>query len=187
MRDWSSKLQSRGDSVARLCALCGMLGLVVLALLTNFDVFMRWLFNSPIDGIADIAPLVVAIVISSFFPIALAGRHHISINFLGSLLTPRPRAWLETLVALVTLVFFVLLAWQFILYAIDLHESGQTTWAIRMPVAKWWMVVSLFMALCVVVQVNVFVTQLGRALIRREAGEYRSVPSEDSSSTDGGS
>jgi TRAP-type C4-dicarboxylate transport system permease small subunit len=175
MRGWLSRLESHGGRVAAVCALCGMLGLVALTLMTNVDVFMRWLFNSPIDGVADVAPLVVAIVVASFFPFALAGRHHISIRFLGALLTPWARAWLETLVALVTLVFFILLAWQFILYTVELHEIGQTTWVIRMPVAPWWAVVCLFMALCIVVQLVVVMTALGRAL-------GRGVTSEDGSS-----
>lgn len=179
MRDWLGNLESLGGHVATLCALCGMLGLVALTLLTNFDVFMRWMFNRPIDGIADIAPLLVAIVISSFFPFALAGRHHIAINFLGSMLKPRPRLWLEASVALVTLTFFVLLAWQFVLYTIDLHDSGQTTWVIRMPVAQWWMAVSAFMALCVVVQVTVVLAQLGHAFRRRDTDDPGSVSSED--------
>jgi TRAP-type C4-dicarboxylate transport system permease small subunit len=164
MRLWLAKLESRCDSVARFCALFGMLFLVALALITNVDVFMRWMFNNPIDGVTDVAPLMVAIVIASFFPFALAGRHHISITFIGNLLGPKGRAWLEATVALVTLAFFALLAWQFIVYTIDLDARGQTTWVVQLPVAPWWTVVSFFTVLCVAVQLIVLLTLLGRAL-----------------------
>jgi TRAP-type C4-dicarboxylate transport system permease small subunit len=164
MKVWLEKLESRGDLAARLCALFGMSFLVVLALLTNLDVLMRWLFNDPIDGVADVAPLIVAIVVASFFPFALAGRHHISISFIGNVLGPRASVWLEAAVALVTLAFFVLLAWQFIVYTIDLDARGQTTWVVQLPVAPWWTVVSFFMVLCVAVQLNVFLSLLRRAL-----------------------
>ena len=135
MRLWLTKLESRGDTVSRFCALFGMLFLVALALITNVDVFMRWMFNNPIDGVTDVAPLMVAIVIASFFPFALAGRHHISISLIGNLFGPRGTAWLEAAAALVTLAFFVLLAWQFIVYTIDLDARGQTTWVVQLPVA----------------------------------------------------
>jgi TRAP-type transport system small permease protein len=164
MRLWLTKLESRGDTVARFCALLGMLFLVALALITNVDVFMRWMFNNPIDGVADVAPLMVAIVIASFFPFALAGRHHISISFIGNLLGPRGTAWLDAAVALVTLTFFVLLAWQIIVYTIDLDARGQTTWVVQLPVAPWWTVVSFFTVLCVAVQLIVLLMLLGRAL-----------------------
>jgi TRAP-type transport system small permease protein len=164
MRLWLTKLESRCDTVARFCALFGMLFLVALALITNVDVFMRWMFNSPIDGVTDVAPLMVAIVIASFFPFALAGRHHISITFIGNLLGPKGMAWLEAVGALVTLAFFVLLAWQFIVYTIDLDARGQTTWVVQLPVAPWWTVVSFFTVLCVAVQLIVLLTLLGRAL-----------------------
>lgn len=188
MKGWLSELESRGGTVARFCALWGMLGLVALTLITDFDVFMRWAFNNPIDGIADIAPLIVAIGVTSFFPFALAERRHIAINALGNLLREKTRAWHDVVVATVTFVFFGLLAWQFIVYTIDLHEVGQTTWVIRLPVAPWWAVVSAFMVLCVVVQLNVLVERFRGAMSPNGSAEIApAAPSEKATHTNGGS
>lgn len=156
-----------------------MLGLVAFILVTIFDVLMRWLFNSPIDGVSDVAPLVVAIVVSSFFPFALAERHHVSIEFLGNLLGPKRRVWLDTFVALVTWIFFLLLAWQFVVYTIDLHEVGQTTWVVQIPVAPWWVFVCLFMVLCVVVQLNILLIQSWRALSGNDVDGSPPAPSDE--------
>jgi TRAP-type C4-dicarboxylate transport system permease small subunit len=187
MRVWLQQLESRGKSAARLCAFCGMLALVAFILLTNLDVLMRWLFNSPINGVADVGPLIVAIVVSSFFPLALAERYHVSIEFLGNLLGARGRAWLETLAALVSLVFFVLLAWQIVVYTIDLNAIGQTTWVVQIPAAPWWAVVSFFLVLCVAVQLNIFLVQLSRAKSERDADEHGLALPKDTPRTDGGS
>lgn len=185
MRVWLSKLKSRGAIAARFCALFGMLALVALIVMTNFDVLMRWLFNSPVDGITDIAPLVVAIAISAFFPFALAERHHVSINFLGSLLGPTVRTWLEAFAAFVTWVFFILLAWQIVLYTIDLDAVGQTTWVVQLPVAPWWAVVSFFMILSVAVQSIVFLTQIAPASTRGDADKGSASPEEASPTNTG--
>lgn len=161
----------RGSSVARLCALFGMLALVAFVLMTIADVLMRWLFNSPINGVADAGPLIVAIVAAAFFPFSLAGRHHVSIGFLGSLLGQRATAWLEAFASLVTAVFFVLLAWQIVRYTIELRQLGQTTWVVQIPIAPWWMVVSFFIVVCVAVQVGVVIVAFLRAMNWRDGGE----------------
>jgi TRAP-type C4-dicarboxylate transport system permease small subunit len=187
MKGWLDEMESRGYGVARFCALCGMVGLVALTLLTDFDVFMRWAFNSPIDGIADLAPLIVVVGVTSFFPFALAERRHIAINALGNLLGARARAWHDVLVAVVTLVFFVLLAWQIIVYTIDLRELGQTTWVVRLPVAPWWTVVSCFLVLCVAVQLNILLAHLGSAIAPDDSAQHAPAPPEETTHTDGGS
>jgi TRAP-type C4-dicarboxylate transport system permease small subunit len=163
MKGWLGKPESRGDAVARLCALFGMLALVAFVLMTIADVLMRWLFNSPINGVADAGPLIVAIVAAAFFPLSLTGRHHVSIGFLGSFLGARATAWLEAFASLVTWAFFILLAWQIVRYAIELRQLGQTTWVVQIPIAPWWVVVSAFLAVCVAVQLGVVMTAFLRA------------------------
>ena len=174
MKAWLDRPESRGEFVARLCALFGMLALVAFVLMTILDVMMRWLFNSPINGVADTAPLIVAIVAAAFFPLSLAGRHHVSIGFLGSLLGPRATVWLVAFASLVTWVFFILLAWQIVRYTIELRQLGQTTWVVQMPIAPWWVVVSVFMVVCVAVQVSVVIAAFSRAKNWRN-GEDRLV------------
>ena len=179
MKVWLDKLESRGSSVARLCALFGMLALVAFVLMTIVDVMMRWLFNSPINGVADVGPLIVAIVTTAFFPFALAERHNVSIGFLGGFLGPRAQVWLEAFAALVTWIFFILLAWQIVRYTIELRQLGQTTWVVQMPVAPWWAVVSFFIVVCVVVQVSVVIAEFSRAKNQRDGDEDRPASSED--------
>lgn len=173
MKAWWDRPEARGNSVARLCALAGMLALVAFVLMTIADVLMRWLFNSPINGVADAGPLIVAIVAAAFFPLSLAGRHHVSIGFLGGLLGPRATVWLEAFASLVTGVFFILLAWQIVRYTIELRQLGQTTWVVQMPIAPWWMVVSFFILVCVAVQVSVVMAAFFRAMNRRDGGKDR--------------
>ena len=173
MKARSVATESRGNAVARFCALFGMLALVAFVLMTIADVLMRWLLNSPINGVTDAGPLIVAIVAAAFFPFSLAGRHHVSIGFLGSFLGPRATAWLEAFASLVTWVFFILLAWQIARYTIELRQLGQTTWVVQMPIAPWWVVVSFFVVVCVAVQLGVVIAAFSRAMHWRDGGEDR--------------
>ena len=179
-------LEPRGNAAARLVALFGMLGLVGFVLMTNFDVLMRWLFNSPVNYVSDVAPLMVAIIVSAFLPFTIAERYNVTIEFLGSMLGRRARAWLDVFVALVGLIFFALVAWQIALYTIDLHTMGQTTWVVQIPSAPWWVVVSLFMALCVIVQLGVCLTEISRAINQGRADDGRPALPKDTPDTSGG-
>lgn len=179
-------LKARGTSAARLFAFTGMLGLVVFALMTIVDALMRWLFSSPIDGVADVGPLVIAIVVASFFPLALAERHHVSIEFLGQFLGPGIRAWLDAIAAFVTLVFLVLLAWQVIVYTVDLRALGQTTWVIQIPVAPWWSAVCFFLLMSIPVQLIVGLALCARARNAADSERAAHAGSRDGSRTDGG-
>ncbi len=148
----------------RWLALVGLVGLVAVALVTIGDVLLRWLFNSPVDGVSEISRLVVAVAIASFFPMALSDRHHISIEFLGTWLGPRARLWLDTLAHLVTSLFFLVLGCQFILYTMEVGESGETTWLLGWSVAPWWTVTTVFMLICIPVQAVIFIRQIRAAL-----------------------
>ena len=59
------------DRLTRLIAAIGVFGLLVIAAMTIVDVLLRWLFNSPIDGVTEITRLLISISAASFFPIAL--------------------------------------------------------------------------------------------------------------------
>ncbi|MEE8396591.1 MAG: TRAP transporter small permease [bacterium] len=154
-----ARIEHRAAAGSRWIAVTGLIVLVAVALVTIGDVLLRWLFNSPVDGVTEVSRLMVAIAIASFFPVALADRHHVAITFLGGALGPRARAWLEALSALVTSLFFLIVGWQFILYTLDLNASGETTWMLGWKVAPWWAVTTFFMLLCIPVQIIVLTNQ----------------------------
>jgi TRAP-type C4-dicarboxylate transport system permease small subunit len=169
-------LEALASRITRWIALGGLVAFVAVALVTIVDVMMRWLFASPIDGVEEVSKLVVAIAIAAFFPAALADRHHISITFLGKLAGPRGHAWLETLSACVTSVFFFAVGWEFVAYTAQVKDAGETTWILAWPVAPWWTVVTAFMIVCIPVQVVVFVAEIGRALRGGEAPSGAALP-----------
>jgi TRAP-type C4-dicarboxylate transport system permease small subunit len=187
MKVWLDRLESRGVGVARFAALFGMIGLVGFVLMTNADVLMRWLFNSPLNYIADVAPLVMAIVVAALFPFAIAARYHVTIELLGGLIGRRAQAWLEVFAALVGVVFFALVAWQIVLFTIDLHVRGQTTWVMQIPSAPWWVVASVFMVLCVLVQLIVLVVQFRRAATGAATDEDRPASPGETPASNGAS
>jgi hypothetical protein len=80
----------------------------------------------------------------------------------------RVNAALELFGAIVTLVFFSLLVWQFVLLAGQYGAGGRTTRTIGLPLAPWFYVTVAIMTICVPVQAFVTYSWL-RALILGES------------------
>lgn len=143
------------DRAAARIALLGFGGLVIVAVLTSYDGAARTLSWPRFSGFTDYGRLVYPIVIASCFPIGLMRRNHLSIRVLGNRLGAGPSAWLDTLAALFTLGFFVLMAWQLTLMTFDLAAADRITPTIELAEAPWWMVATGVILACVVLQLLV--------------------------------
>ena len=158
------RLQRELDVAARWVAFSGLIILLLLALVIMGDVVMRWLFNAPYEGVVDFSGVLLPLIVSACFPIALVRRQHITIRFLGRAIGSRTAAWFDFFGASTLLLFLVLVAWQFILYTADMQAVGEHTWVIQLPMAPWWWVTTSVMASCVPLQGLIVVSHFVRAV-----------------------
>ncbi|QOL80970.1 TRAP transporter small permease [Pseudooceanicola spongiae] len=159
---------TRSHLLARGLALLGFTGLLILALMTTTDVLMRWLFKAPIQGVNDVSSVVMAVVIAACIPANLAMKQNIRVEVFGSLGGKTLHRLLEALSSALTLLFILLIAWEFVPYAASLQANGDRTWVLGWPVWPWWSVAALMMWLAAFVQAMVFVFDLA-ALVRGRA------------------
>ncbi|MEE2760661.1 MAG: TRAP transporter small permease subunit [Pseudomonadota bacterium] len=146
-------------------ALVGAVGILVLASAVVVDVLVRVLFNSPILGVDDLAKLILALIVSSFFPVCLVGGHFVTIRFLGKFLGAKGGSWLEVAGGLGTLFVFCLLAWQFFRFTLfDVTLTGLGTVVLELPQAPWWWAVTVIIIACVPVQFIVLIDAVIRAV-----------------------
>ena len=158
-------------------ALIGAVGILLIASLIVFDVAMRWLFNAPILGVDDISKFSFAVVISCFFPTGLVDGHFVTIRFLGKALGNLGSLWLEVVGATATLFVFILFAWQFLRFTMNVTESGLATIVLELPQAPWWWIVTTIMFLSVSVQATVFANCLYNAV----TSKMPATPDDDTS------
>ena len=129
-----------------------------LALLTGLslcivaDVILRWAFAAPIEGLSEVTSLLAAVIIGSFFPLSLHARRHASIRVMPKLLGPKAAAIFDQFSALIVLIFFCLMAWQFARYTAELAEAGERTWILQLDVSLWWAAVTVLLAAAALVQ-----------------------------------
>jgi TRAP-type C4-dicarboxylate transport system permease small subunit len=126
-------------------AITGFAGLVGIVLLTVVDVGLKDLGGQRLPGFDDYGQLLFPIIIASCFPVGLLQRRSVTITFLGMGLGPPVNRVLTLFGAILTLVFFVLVAWRFIFMTIDFGQSGAVTSTVLMPVTPtWWLATALF-------------------------------------------
>ena len=155
---------SKLDWVTRNVALVGFCGLMVMALLITWDGFARYLGAPRISGFSDYGEVVFPIVIASCFPAGLLRQTNVTVRVFGTAGGFRLNAALELFGAIITLVFFGLLVWQFVLLAGQYSAGGRTTRTIGLLLAPWFYITVAIMAICIPVQAFVAYSWL-RALI----------------------
>jgi len=163
----SSLLRTRLEHWTEAIALIGFSGLGLIAVLTFYDGAARYLGFPRVAGFSDYAQVSYPVVIASCFPALLLRGHNITIRFLGRALGLRATGWLETFGALLTLIFFAVIVWQFVLLTADFQANSRTTRTVEMPIAPWWWATTALMALTLPVQAYVFVSNLAAALSGR--------------------
>ena len=140
------------DRAVETMAVIGFTGLVIIAFMTLVDVCLRYLGFPRIPGLHDIEEVAFAIVIASCFPAGLKKGNAVTVRILGKLLGQKAHAWLDVIGALFMLTFFVLVAWQFVVFSIDYTANGRTTSTLEWPVFPIWIIASMLMITCVAVQ-----------------------------------
>lgn len=169
---------TRLDRLTQTVAIIGFVGLVVMALLIFYDGAARWLGAPRISGFADFGEVIFPLVIASCFPAGLLRQTNVTVRVTGKLAGPRVNAALEFLAALITLIFFAILVWQFVLLTAKYGAAGRTTRTIGVPLAPWWWGTTAIMALCIPVQVVVTWSWL-RALITGEPARVAALGQHD--------
>ena len=140
---------------------CAVAGIV---LVTVGDVVGRR-FGLPVKGAYDLVRVLGAGAMAGALPLTKAVKGHIAIEYFFQKMGARGRAATDTLMRLVLLALFALLAWQFVLQGNAFLGSGEVTATLHMPM--FW--VPWLAALACLVTAGVTLWHLlhpGRSMIR---------------------
>lgn len=160
---------TRSLGLARALALVGFTGLLILALMTTLDVLLRWLFKAPVQGVNDVSSVVMAVVIAACIPANLAMKQNIRVEVFGALGGRMAHRMLEVLSSALTLLFILMIAWEFVPYVASLKAGGDRTWVLGWPVWPWWSVAAVMMWLASLVQAMVLFIDIAALIHRGDA------------------
>jgi TRAP-type transport system small permease protein len=129
--------------------------LVVMMLLTCADVFMRYLFNSPITGTYDVVGLMGAVLASFAMPYTMLKKGHVAVEILVQSLSKGMQLIIETFTHLLGISMFLVLVWQALLLSRDMKAAGEVTPTLLLPFYPiLYCMAVCFFGLCLAILVN---------------------------------
>lgn len=138
-------------SIARGINGVGVTALTLLMLLTAVDVCLRYVFNRPITGSYELSEFMMAILVAFGLAYTAVHRGHINVDLLVTKTTLRSQAVINSVTALLSVGFFVLMTWRTMLYAEKLGADGYTSQSLAMPIYPFAYAVAFGCAILVLV------------------------------------
>jgi TRAP-type C4-dicarboxylate transport system permease small subunit len=131
--------------------------LVIMMLLTAFDVIFRYIFNRPIAGSIELTEFMMATMVSFGIAYCAVLDGHVSVDIVVYLLPQKARTIIGTITTLLSLGLFLLITWQNLLYIKETLDSGLESPVLLLPVYPFIGAVAIgFGALCLVLLMNFF-------------------------------
>ena len=131
--------------------------LTAMMFLIMTDVVLRYVFNRPITGSYEIVEYIMAILISFAVVYCAYKRGHVAVDLLFDRLPPRPQSIVECLGSLITLILFILIAWQNLLYIKEVYDERLTSTILYIPTFPFVAFVAAgFVVLCLVLCIEFF-------------------------------
>jgi len=126
-----------GQGLYTLCkafAIGGGLLFVLLVLMSLISIVGRKLASMPIPGDIEIMQMGTAVASAAMLAYCEMMRHHLRVDFFTAKLSPKNKNKLDALSHLLLALFSVLIAWRTSVAAISLHEAGEKSMMLLLPV-----------------------------------------------------
>lgn len=160
MRDTFERLHAYLGIAARwLCAVAGLVMLLVMALGTGVDVVMRN-FGYGIPGIWEAVTLAMRAMIGLALPFAFFSGSHIAVEYFTDRLSPMWRQLAVVVGTLVTFLVVTLLAWKITDRMFAVKGYGGLTSDLSIPVYFEWLALAIGPVLSVPVLLSLFLREL---------------------------
>jgi len=127
------KFKKFNQKISGWLAWVGLVGILIMMVLTCVDVIGAKIFQAPVFGALDIV-IFAQLVAISFGGAApyIIGRH-VQVEFFVAILPRRAQAFVNAFVQLLGFIFFVLVVWRLVVYGYSFQTGGEVSATIRMP------------------------------------------------------
>lgn len=142
MPRWIETYRKIIDTVSNICNLIGQAIAGIMVFLIAADAIGRYVFNHPIQGVLEVTELMMVFIVFLAFAYVESKNGHVRVDLVVSLLPRKLQLYIEGLVTLISLGVIGIMAWQSILYSIELRQGGNITASLGIPVSPFLLVVA---------------------------------------------
>jgi len=108
------------------------MAIVLMMLLTCADIVLRFL-RRPIPGTYELVRFLGAMAVAFAMAHTSVQQGHVAVSLVIRLFPQSVQGVIESITSSMAFVLFALIAWQSILYASDLHASGEVSLTLQLP------------------------------------------------------
>ncbi|MCY1666537.1 TRAP transporter small permease [Rhizobium sp. SL86] len=166
-----SRLASTLDRYFRWLSLAAGAALIVMMLVTVADVFMRYVFNSPVRGSYELVEICLLISVFFALPQVIANSQEIVIDLIDGLMSPGAVNALKSIAAFATAAVLLFLLWSMLQPATEAYSYGDVKLELDFPVWILWSLALFGLANSVIA--SLFVLSV------RHSDDPRHPPSQD--------
>lgn len=157
------------NDIARRVASIAVAAVLLIAFANVVDIFLRNWFATSFYGLNEINALLVAIAVSTCLPYGLLTGSALVIRALEHKAPEKLRHTMQFISALLSMIFFALLAWRVWDVAATMQRTGQTTIMTNIAKAPFFYGVAIAIGLAAVTQVFQVITAARITIYRGRA------------------
>ncbi|MFO7568505.1 MAG: TRAP transporter small permease [Smithellaceae bacterium] len=139
--------------------------LIAMMLLSTADVVLRF-FNKPIPGTYELVGFLGTVIVSFALAFTSMEKGHIAVDILASKLPQRVQFAIESFNNFIGMGLFGLIAYQAVIYAMDIKRSGEVSLTLQMPVFPFILGIAVGCGLLSLLLMAEFVKSAQRTLAR---------------------
>ena len=121
----------------------GMIGLVLLSCAVVADVFMRYVFNSPITGVRDLLSLFIAVCVGFMMPVLLLKEGNVAVQFIVVVVGEFFGNIFQIIANIVVAIVFLLMGYEVWKAAAYMGLNNEITQVLGVPLMPWWTIVAI--------------------------------------------
>jgi len=141
----------------RIISGIGAVTLIGLVFFTFADVVLRYIFNRPTVGGFELSEYATAVIVATSIAYTTFKKGHIGVDLVIQRLSQRKREIINTVTWFLSLILFVLITWQSILYAKELSSTFQASASLHIPTPPFVLMVAVAgAAASLIVGVDIF-------------------------------
>ena len=133
MRKFGNAIEFGISRIEVVLTYIGVTALLLMMFLGTADVLARYIFNSPIKGALETSQLLMATAIILGWGYVQAAKANISVTFIIDRYPLKARQIVDLLIFIITLVLFILIAWQSIEIALVDIDYGRKIDTLLLP------------------------------------------------------
>lgn len=150
MNDWvdrvAQSLQKKILPVSRFFLRIGQFILVLMVLTTVVDVFLRYLFNSPILGSYELTEFMMAILVFGSVAYTMVVKGHVTVDLVITRLPARAQAILECITCFIAFLLFGMATYRNVIHAKKVWERNDVSAELFIPISPFVLFVAIGIA-----------------------------------------